>query len=105
MTSKRYRSAQTLEAFTAFAQDAEKRYGKATHVGSSINTVKADGPLGDGLGFPKDLPVKDRRARLVVRMAKGADVYNDCVYEGWINVIHEDGADRIVTIEIPGINM
>lgn len=105
MTSKRYRSSHTLEAFTAFIQRAEKKYGKATHVGPSINTVEADGSVGDDLNFPKDLPAKDRRARLVVRMANGPDAIIDCLYQVWINIIDEDGADRIVTIEIPGINM
>ena len=105
MTSKSYRAAHTLKEFSAFLQEAEKRYGKATHVGPSINTVKADGPLGENLGFPKDIPVKDRRARMLVRMANGPDAYNDCLYEVWINIIEEDGADRIVTIQIPGINM
>jgi hypothetical protein len=37
--------------------------------------------------------------------AKGPDPRNDCIYEIWINVIVEDGQDRIVTVEISGINM
>jgi hypothetical protein len=105
MTSKHYRAAHSLQAFTDLVQQAQKRYGKATHLGAGFNTVEADGPLGEGLGFPKDVPAADRRARLLVRMANGPDAINDCVYEVWLNVIHEGGTDRIVTIEIPGINM
>ncbi len=105
MTSTRYRAGRTAEAFAAFLKEAETKYGRASHVGVGINTVEADGPLGEGLGFPKEFPARDRRARLVVRMAKGPDAINDCLYEVWINVAEEQGEDRIVTVEIPGLNM
>jgi hypothetical protein len=69
-----------------------------------LDRGEADGPLGEGLDFPEAVAVKDRRARIVVRMQDGPDM-NDTVYEIWLNIIDEGGESRIVTVEIPGINM
>ena len=42
--------------------------------------------------------------RLVVILWEGPGESNP-IYEIWLNVIDEGGSDRIVTVEIPGINM
>jgi hypothetical protein len=105
MTSARhYQQSTDLSAFKDLLDEAREEYGEGTQVGVSFNTLEADGPLGEGLDFPEGVKVKDRRARLVVRLQDGPDM-NDTVYEIWLNVIDEDGQSRIVTVEIPGINM
>jgi hypothetical protein len=105
MTSKRhYQTSTDLSAFRELLGQAAEEYGEATQVGVGFNTLEADGPLGEGLDFPEAVAVKDRRARIVVRMQDGPDM-NDTVYEIWLNIIDEGGESRIVTVEIPGINM
>ena len=105
MTGRPLRAKLSAEAFAAVLRQAREKHGAATSVGVSHNTVEADGPVGDDLGFPSEVAAKDRRARMVVRMANGPDPINDCLYEVWINIADEGGQDRIVTVEIPGINM
>jgi hypothetical protein len=105
MTSTRhYQGSTDLSAFKDLLEQAREEYGEVTQVGVDFNTLEADGPLGEGLDFPESVRPEDRRARLVGRMQDGSDV-NDTVYEIWINVIDENGQSRIVTVEIPGINM
>jgi len=103
MTSRLYQASNDLSAFRDLFDRAREEYGEPTYLEIDFNTLKADGPLGDDLGFPDEVKVKDRRARMVVILLDEAD--GDVLYEVWLNVIAEDGGDRIVTVEIPGINM
>lgn len=105
MTSERhYRGSNDLAAFRDLFDRAREEYGEATHFAVSYNTLEADGPLGEDLDFPDAVKVKDRRARLVVTMQEGPDE-SSAIYEVWLNVVDEGDGDRIVTVEIPGINM
>lgn len=103
MTSRLYQTSNDLSAFQDLFARAREDYGTPTHLEVDFNTLKADGPLGEGLGFPDEVKVKDRRVRLVVILLDEAD--GDVLYEVWLNIIAEDGGDRVVTVEIPGINM
>lgn len=105
MTSNRhYQDSTDLAAFRDLFDQARGAYGEPTHFIVGFNTLEADGPLGEGLDFPESVKVKDRRARIHVTMQEGPDE-SSAIYEVWLNVIDEDGGDRIVTVEIPGINM
>jgi len=103
MTSRHYKASNDLAAFRDLFDRAREDYGEAAHLRVDFNTLNADGPLGEDIGFPEDVKVKDRRARLVVILEDAPD--GDVLYEVWLNVIAEDGGDRVVTVEIPGINM
>jgi hypothetical protein len=103
MMASSYRRKSDLAAFQGMVKKAREKYGAPTGVAVSVNTLQAEGDGGNGLGFPSDVAPADRRARLLVRMTKGPDAINDCIYEVWINIADESGTDRIVTVEIPGI--
>lgn len=104
MTARPLRAKMDAAAFGRLLGEARGKYGAATTIGVSSNTFEADGPLGEGLGFPAGVFVKER-ARMVIRMANGPDPHTECLYEVWINVGVEGGQDRVVTVEIPGINL
>jgi len=103
MTGRIYQSANDLSAFRDLFDRAREEYGEASHVTVGYNTLEAEGELGEGLDFPDEVKAKDRRARIVLYLHDGPD--GDVVYEVWLNILSEGGADRICTVEIPGINM
>lgn len=105
LTSREHYQAGISEnAFRALLTRARADCGQPTGISIDINTLNAAGERGDDLGFPDSVPPGSRRARLVVEMLSDSEAY-EILYEIWINIIAENGVDRIVTVEIPGFNM
>lgn len=102
MTARVYQASNDLSAFRDLFDRAREEYGEASHFTVGYNTLEAEGELGEGLDFPDEVKARDRRARIVVTLTSGSD---DPIFEIWLNIIDENGSDRIVTVEIPGINM
>lgn len=101
MTSREYRSGTTLEAFTSLLRVPRARFGIPSALEIDRNTVDpARLASADYDANFAGVPAARRQARmsltLVTKMEGTAVVAG---YELWLNIVSEDGADRIVSIE------
>ncbi|MCW8130915.1 MAG: hypothetical protein KIS92_11230 [Planctomycetota bacterium] len=85
----------SLEAFTAAHKQASKDYGKAVKVDGSVNFTKPE-LLTDQKGWPEGAK---RQARVFVRFYKEADDLSMGDYCCALNIVEEDGQDRVAVFE------
>jgi len=101
MTSSHVQQAMTFDAFVAAYEEAVKEYGEPKKVETDINTADPELLVDEDLGFPESIAANLRRARVAVMFPTEVDEqgYPLAGFTCWINVVEEDGQDRICTLE------
>jgi len=100
-TSSHVQQDMTFDDFVAAYDEAVKEYSEPKKIETDINTADPE-LLGDeDLGFPPSVPTNQRRARVAVIFSTKIDEqgYALAGFTCWINVIEENGQDRICTME------
>lgn len=101
LTSGHVQRGMTFDDFVAAYEDTLKAYGEPKKSETDINTSDPE-LLGDeDLHFPSSVPTNQRRARVAVMFPTEIDEqgYALAGFACWLNVIEENGQDRICTLE------
>ena len=101
LTSSHVQTGMTFDDFVAAYDGAVKEYGEPKKIETDINTSDPELLDDEDLGFPESIPANLRRARVAVMFSTEIDEdgYALAGFTCWINVIHQNGQDRICTLE------